>query len=71
MLIDCDGCGVRGDGCADCLVTALFDTSPADGLGGAEVRAIEVFARAGFDVEVLPEPRRPAGRPRRGRPRVA
>ncbi|MFG1777230.1 hypothetical protein ACGFIG_12475 [Micromonospora sp. NPDC049048] len=68
MLIDCDGCGFRGDGCADCLVTALFDTgSPVAGLDGAEVRAIEVFARAGFEVEVLPEPgpaRRPARRHR-------
>jgi hypothetical protein len=71
MLIDCDGCGARGDGCADCLVTALFGASPGDGLGGAEVRAIEVFARAGFVVEVLPEPRRPAGRTRPGRRRVA
>ncbi|MGK5518967.1 hypothetical protein ACSNN9_06365 [Micromonospora sp. URMC 107] len=62
MLIDCDGCGARGDGCADCLVTALFDdSSPAAGLGGPEARAIEVFARAGFEVEVLPAPR-PAGR---------
>ncbi|MCX4388589.1 hypothetical protein OG777_16835 [Micromonospora peucetia] len=67
MLIDCDGCGVRGDGCAGCLVTALFDdSSPAAGLGGPEARAIEVFARAGFEVEVLPEPR-PARRPARRR----
>ncbi|MER7456498.1 hypothetical protein [Micromonospora sp. NPDC126480] len=55
MLIDCDRCGVQGAGCSGCLVTALFDEgSPA--LGAAEARAVEVFARAGFDVEVLPEP---------------
>ncbi|PZF99351.1 hypothetical protein [Micromonospora deserti] len=72
MLIDCDGCGIRGGGCAGCLVTALFDeASPAAGLGGAEARAIEVFARAGFEVEVLPAPRRPAGRSRAARRRVA
>ncbi|MBQ1072927.1 hypothetical protein KBX06_07090 [Micromonospora sp. C31] len=70
MLIDCAGCGIRGSGCADCLVTVLLDdSSPAAGLGGAEARAIEVFARAGFEVEVLPTPR-PAGRPTRRR-RVA
>ncbi|MCO1618451.1 hypothetical protein ACGFKZ_14610 [Micromonospora tulbaghiae] len=74
MLIDCDTCGNRGAGCSGCLVTALLDSDPAD-LGPAEHRAIEVFARAGFEVEVLPPapgavpaptrapaPRRPARR---------
>ncbi|MCW3842389.1 hypothetical protein ONA70_20015 [Micromonospora yasonensis] len=72
MLIDCDTCGVRGAGCSGCLVTALLDTdSPAAALGPAEHRAIEVFARAGFEVEVLPPPSaRPARRPARRR-RVA
>ncbi|MFG3698496.1 hypothetical protein ACGF5C_11355 [Micromonospora sp. NPDC047620] len=66
MIIDCAGCGIRGSGCSDCLVTALLDdSSPAAGLGGAEARAVEVFARAGFEVEVLSAPRaarRPTGR---------
>ncbi|MFE9652264.1 hypothetical protein [Micromonospora sp. NPDC006431] len=54
MLIDCDTCGIRGAGCSGCLVTALLDTgSPTADLGPAEHRAIEVFARAGFDIEVL------------------
>ncbi|MGN9775570.1 hypothetical protein ACTMS0_07315 [Micromonospora sp. H33] len=71
MLIECDRCGIRGDGCSGCLVTALFDeASPTGGLGAAEARAIEVFARAGFTVEVLPEPRRQVRRPGRRR-RVA
>lgn len=69
MLIDCDRCGIRGTGCSGCLVTALLDTgSPVADLGAAEHRAIEVFARAGFEVEVLPpEPatRRRATRRRR------
>lgn len=67
MRIDCDTCGIRGAGCSGCLVTALLDTdSPAADLGPAEHRAIEVFARAGFEVEVLPPPAaRPARRPRR------
>ncbi|MFC3500513.1 hypothetical protein ACFOOK_05965 [Micromonospora krabiensis] len=68
MLIDCDRCAVRGAGCSGCLVTALLDDrSPGSDLGPAEHRAIEVFARAGFDVEVLPAPRRPADRPRPSR----
>ncbi|MFJ6168839.1 hypothetical protein ACIQH6_27240 [Micromonospora orduensis] len=59
MLIDCDGCARRGDGCSGCLLAALFDdTSPAAGLVAAEVQAIEVLARAGFDVEVLTAPGR-------------
>ncbi|RKN50849.1 hypothetical protein [Micromonospora endolithica] len=72
MLIDCDRCGIRGDGCSGCLVTALFDADSATaGLGDAEARAIEVFARAGFDVEVLPAPRPPARRADRRRHRAA
>ncbi|MBB5115335.1 hypothetical protein FHU28_005174 [Micromonospora echinospora] len=77
MLIDCDTCGNRGAGCSGCLVTALLDSDPAD-LGPAEHRAIEVFARAGFEVEVLPPApavapaarRAPAPR-RTGRRRIA
>ncbi|MFU8849945.1 hypothetical protein ACNAW0_02985 [Micromonospora sp. SL1-18] len=71
MLIDCDTCGIRGAGCAGCLVTALLDTgSPVADLGPAEHRAIEVFARAGFDVDVLSvETARSSRRP--GRRRIA
>ncbi|PWU48148.1 hypothetical protein DLE60_23945 [Micromonospora globispora] len=68
MLIDCDRCGIRGAGCSGCLVTALLDTgSPTADLDAAEHRAIEVFARAGFEVEVLCSV--PAARRRRGSPR--
>ncbi|MBY8875839.1 hypothetical protein K7640_28830 [Micromonospora sp. PLK6-60] len=72
MLIDCDGCGIRGAGCSGCLVTALLDTdSPAARLDPAEHHAVEVFTRAGFEVEVLEVTTRAAGRrPRRSR-RVA
>jgi hypothetical protein len=74
MLIDCDSCVVRGTACATCPVTVLLDpTRPEGDLTGAEQRAIEVFERGGFTVEVLtpPPPRplrlnpRPARRPRR------
>jgi hypothetical protein len=54
MLIDCDSCAVRGDACAGCVVSALFGEAPplADG-DDAEVRALQVFADAGFEVTVL------------------
>jgi hypothetical protein len=54
MLIDCDGCTVRGAACQGCLVTALYDTTAeVEGLEADELRAIEVFARGGFEVEVV------------------
>ncbi|HEY6596134.1 MAG TPA: hypothetical protein VI011_18845 [Asanoa sp.] len=60
MLIDCDSCTVRGAACQGCLVSALFETPPeVDRLTGDERGAIEVFARTGFDVEVLAEPEPP------------
>jgi hypothetical protein len=68
MLIDCDRCGIRGAGCSGCLVTALLDVdTPAARLDAAEARAIEVFARAGFEVEVLPATSGRAARPRAAR----
>ncbi|MFB9236225.1 hypothetical protein ACFFWC_11810 [Plantactinospora siamensis] len=55
MLIDCDTCVARERGCPGCLVRALDEVPDAE-LTPAEERAIEVFARAGFDVEVLSAP---------------
>lgn len=58
MLIDCDSCAVRGAACAGCLVNALLDTPREVGrLTSGERQAIEVFARAGFEVQVLPDAR--------------
>lgn len=57
MLIDCDTCTVRGAACNGCLVSALFDAPPeVERLDREELLAIEVFARAGFEVEVLSSP---------------
>lgn len=54
MLVDCESCSVRGTACGGCVVTLLLDTPPAlHQLGAAEVRAIEVFELAGFEVTVL------------------
>lgn len=46
MLIDCDTCAVRGQGCDDCVVTVLLGAPP--GWGGS-------------DPTVVPLTRRPAG----------
>ncbi|WP_213450717.1 hypothetical protein [Rhizomonospora bruguierae] len=73
MLVDCDTCTVRGAACGDCLVSALLDT-PREilDLTAPERAAIEVLARAGFDVEVLAVAGAPAvPRPRRRRRHVA
>lgn len=75
MLIDCDSCRVRGEACSGCLVSALLDQPAGRArLTADEHHAVEVFARAGFDVEVLavaaPTPVRLATRRRRRR-RVA
>ncbi|MBF9127407.1 hypothetical protein I0C86_00115 [Plantactinospora sp. S1510] len=57
MLIDCDSCTVRGAACSGCVVSALLDRPPGQPLLTAEEQhAIEVFTRAGFDVEVLARP---------------
>ncbi|MFC6020526.1 hypothetical protein ACFP2T_30690 [Plantactinospora solaniradicis] len=57
MLIDCDSCTVRGAACSGCLVTALLDRPAGQPtLTAEEQHAIEVFTRAGFDVDVLEAP---------------
>ncbi|MET7421067.1 hypothetical protein [Dactylosporangium sp. NPDC005555] len=67
MLVDCETCSVRGKACGGCVVTLLLDAPPAvHQLGAAEVRAIEVFERAGFDVTVL-DPTHVEAAPRRSR----
>jgi hypothetical protein len=60
MLIDCDDCSARGDGCADCVVTALLGEVPAPGLPEETVAALGILADGGL----LPPLRLvPAGRP--------
>jgi hypothetical protein len=46
MIIDCDGCAVRGDACGDCVVAVLLGAPPE--LGADEERAISVLAEAGL-----------------------
>jgi hypothetical protein len=70
MIIDCGRCERRPGTCAGCLVSALADIP--DGIADltpGELRAIEVFELAGFDVELLETPPPPVAVPvyRRGR----
>lgn len=48
MLIDCDTCAVRGDGCADCVMTALLGPIPEHRLADEAVSALAVLADAGM-----------------------
>lgn len=74
MIIDCDGCRVRGDACADCVVGVLLGMpgirdAPDGGPPGApimqfdapEQRALDVLADQGL----VPRLRLVAGPPRR------
>ena len=53
MLIDCDTCTVRGEGCADCVVTVLLGAPPGWQDGGPTVvpltRRPAAGGRAGGD----------------------
>jgi hypothetical protein len=60
MIIDCGRCAERADECKGCLVGALLDTP--DGIRDlmpSELRAIETFELAGFDVQLLETPAPP------------
>lgn len=49
MLIDCDGCEVRGLACGDCVVTVLLGTAPEGvELDPGEQAAITVLAQTGL-----------------------
>jgi hypothetical protein len=52
MLIDCDTCQVRGDACADCVVSVMLGMPGMPGMPGTvdadEVRAIAVLSESGL-----------------------
>lgn len=61
MIIDCGRCVERADECHGCLVSVLAETP--DGIADLmpdELRAIEAFELAGFEVELLETPAAPA-----------
>ncbi|MEV6301041.1 hypothetical protein AB0M02_16655 [Actinoplanes sp. NPDC051861] len=60
MIIDCGRCAERTDDCNGCLVSVL-DSTP-DGIADltpGELRAIETFELAGFEVELISTPEPP------------
>lgn len=60
MIVDCGRCVGRPGECRGCLVGALLDTP--DGIADltpGELRAIEAFELAGFEVELLETPEPP------------
>jgi hypothetical protein len=64
MIIDCGRCAERADECRGCLVRTLLETP--DGIGDltpGELRAIEAFELAGFEVELLETPEPPVAVP--------
>ncbi|MGH3385797.1 MAG: hypothetical protein ACRDO1_14560 [Nocardioidaceae bacterium] len=48
ILVDCDSCAVRGDGCADCVVTVLLGAPPEVHVDADEARALDVLAASGL-----------------------
>ena len=60
MIIDCGRCSQRPDECDGCLVKTLATTPDGiEDLTPGELRAIEVFELAGFEVELLETPEPP------------
>ncbi|MPQ97661.1 hypothetical protein GB931_06950 [Modestobacter sp. I12A-02628] len=51
MLIDCDTCTVRGDGCADCVVTVLLGAPP--GWRGTDPLVVPLRRRAADGLDTL------------------
>lgn len=48
LVVDCDSCTVRGDACADCVVTFLIGPPPELRWQDDETRAVAVLADAGL-----------------------
>ncbi len=49
VLIDCDSCVVRGDGCPDCVVTALLGLpGPVVAMVPTQLTALHVLADSGL-----------------------
>lgn len=60
MLIDCDDCGLRGQGCGDCVMTVLLGAPPQGvHLDEEEQQALAVLATSGLvpPLRLLPRTR--------------
>jgi len=64
LLIDCGTCTVRGDACADCVVTVMLGCGPGPvELDPDERRAIDVLGRGGLVPLLRLAPDVPPARP--------
>ena len=54
-VIDCDTCSVRGDACADCVVSVMLG-GPPDAVAPEEPRALGVLAGLGLVPPLLMQP---------------
>lgn len=63
LLIDCDGCAVRGSGCADCVVTALLGNSADIAFDEDSLHALDVLADVGLVSPLRLLPVEPVARP--------
>jgi hypothetical protein len=77
MIIDCDGCAVRGDACGDCVVGVLLGvpepvTRPGEVPSGASIVQLDAPERRALDVladqGLVPRLRLVAAPPRRASP---
>jgi len=51
LIVNCASCDVRGDACADCVISALLGTPDAHvppSLSGEERRVLGLFAESGM-----------------------
>ncbi|GAA4548419.1 hypothetical protein [Amycolatopsis samaneae] len=57
LIVDCDRCAVRGDACADCVVSVLLGAPPSVVWDADERRAVDALAEAGMvpKLRLVPE----------------
>jgi hypothetical protein len=67
LTVDCDRCQVRGDACADCVVSVLLGAPPEIEWDEDECRAIDALVEAGM----VPQLRLVSPGPGKRRSRVA
>lgn len=69
LIIDCDQCAIRGDGCADCVVSVLLGAPPAVEWDDTERRAVDALADAGMvpKLRLVPTAPNERGKPQRQR----
>jgi hypothetical protein len=60
VVIGCDRCEVRGDACAECMISVLLGAPPAVEWDEDEQRAVDALVEVGMRPRLLLVPRSPA-----------